>query len=166
MRKSKPSQDRVKTITLLAKKLGFNRCTVSQWTTIHDDAPKPNKDGHSLSEWREFVNRHNLGEKARQVKSSDKSLHDARRIAAIADREEFRLAIQKKQFVKSSEVAQLIEHMEHETTRLLREKFENQLPADCFGRDLETIRSINEAAINLVCAQRQEMWRKAKGMIK
>lgn len=158
----------VSSVAKLAIELGYAHSTVSDWMNTRPDAPKPTEKGHDVTKWKRYLKNHpELGmSKARQIKSSDKALHDARRIAAIADREEFRLAVQKKQYIKSELVARIIEEMESTTTQILRQQFEHQLPADAVGQEIETIRSLCRKSVDIVCAQRQEAWKQIGKLIK
>lgn len=163
---SKSKQNNI-TASELARRWHVSRKTLYKWMRENPDFPKPDSNNRyppiPCDKWRKA--HPELGKPDPSL-PSDKATQDARRIKAIADREEFKLAVLKKKYVLSEAVALFFFQLEQQTTNLLREKFENQLPADCFGRDLETIRSLNTAAIDLVCAQRQEVIRRIGELVK
>jgi hypothetical protein len=130
----------------LAALLGVTRRTIQTWRK-RSDAPRPTAAGfHEVEAWREFMRQAKLGG---QCNPEEAELR-LRRLLAETQEREMRLQARRALYVSRAEVRAEWGRVKARVTRLLREKFEQELPGVLVELEAAEIQSVNQRAIDEV----------------
>ena len=128
----------------LAAILGVTRRSLQRWRA-RGDAPKPGEDGlHDVGAWREFMRQARL---AGHCGEEEAALR-LRRLQAQTEEREMRLAEFRAAHVSVAAVRAEWGRLKERATRVLRQKFEEELPAMLAGRSAAEIQELNMRAID------------------
>jgi hypothetical protein len=128
----------------LAAILGVTRRSLQRWRA-RGDAPKPGSDGlHEVGAWREFMRQARL---AGHCGEEEAALR-LRRLQAQTEEREMRLAELRAAHVSVANVRAEWERLTARATRVLRHKFEVELPPLLVGRSAAEIQTLNMRAID------------------
>ena len=128
----------------LAALLGVARRTLQRWRS-REDAPKPEANGfHDVAAWREFMRRAKLAGHC----SDEEAALRLRRLLAETEEREMRLADRKAAYVSGAEVKKEWGEMTARVARVLRQKFEVELPPLLMGYGAADIQAMNQRAID------------------
>ena len=128
----------------LAKILRVTRRTIQNWRK-RSDAPKPDANGfHDVAAWREFMRRAKLAGHC----SDEEAALRLRRLQAETEEREMRLADRKAAYVSVAEVKKEWCEMTARVARVLRQKFEVELPPLLMGYGAADIQTMNQRAID------------------
>ncbi len=126
-----------KTIAELAGILGVARQTLNRWRKI-EGAPQPRPNGsHSVIEWRQFMQEHDLEGSAN---TPDLEALKARKLLADIEDRELRTSVRKGEYVPLDQVKQEWMTQVGRTRQLLEARFLNELPPILVGKDAVSIR--------------------------
>lgn len=141
-----------KSFVELATVLGVSRRALNKWSKQFEDAPKANPNGsHDVAAWREFMHLHGLRGKSDE-NSPDKYSLECRKLLGQAERIEFENAVKRGEYIPKSEAKSETVQMIQNTKSVLREKFENELPAQLAGLSPVECQQRCKAAIDEVCS--------------
>ena len=130
----------------LAAALGVTRRTIQTWRK-RSDAPRPTAAGFlEVEAWREFMRQARL---AGQCSPEEAELR-LRRLLAETQEREMRLQARRALYVSRAEVKAEWSRVKARVTRLLREKFEQELPGVLVELEATEIQSVNQRAIDEV----------------
>lgn len=150
--------DHVKTVSALAGVLGISRRSIQLWRKkFSGEIPKNRTNGdYDVVAWRAFVKRKGLKEHPEEADTDPQDADDMdslkkRDLRARAEEREFKLAVLRGDYIAADEVKESIAALVAETIKMLRDKFENELPPVCAGLDAVRIRAEASRAIDDVC---------------
>jgi hypothetical protein len=150
--------DHVTTVTALAGILGVTRRSIQKWRKKYvGEIPKNRTNGdYDVVAWRAFVKRRGLKEHPEEADQDPEDADDMeslkkRDLRAKAEEREFKLSVLRGDFIAADEVRESIAALVAETIKMLRDKFENELPPVCAGLDAVRIRAEASRAIDEVC---------------
>lgn len=130
----------------LAAALGVTRRTIQTWRK-RSDAPRPTAAGfHEVEAWLEFMRKARL---AGQCNPEEAELR-LRRLLAETQEREMRLQARRALYVSRAEVRAEWGRVKARVTRLLREKFEKELPGVLVELEAAEIQSVHQRAIDEV----------------
>jgi hypothetical protein len=133
----------------LAAALGVTRRTIQTWRK-RSDALRPTAAGfHEVEAWREFMRQAKLGGQS----SPEEAELRLRRLLAETQEREMRLQARRALYVSRAEVKAEWSRVKARVTRLLREKFEQELPGVLVELEATEIQSVNQRAIDEVLAR-------------
>jgi hypothetical protein len=151
--------DHVTTVTALAGILGVTRRSIQKWRKKYaSEIPKNRTNGdYDVVAWRAFVKRKGLKEHPEEADEDPEDADDMdslkkRDLRARAEEREFKLSVLRGDFIAADEVRESIAALVAEAIKMLRDKFENELPPVCAGLDAVRIRAEASRAIDDVCS--------------
>lgn len=148
-----------KSIAELCGILGVTRETYYDWKRKYpNDLPPNTTNGqYDVAAWRLFASERGLkgGEPNRD---DPETLEDFRKedLKIKIEERELKVAILRQDFIDREDVREAITGLVAGTIKLLRDRFENELPPVCAGLDAARIQKENAAAIDEVCRLLQE----------
>lgn len=151
------SPDFVTSVAALCGVLGVDRTTYYYWRKkFGDDIPVNRTNGsYDVLAWKEFIKRKGLVHGFDTV-DDDEDEEDLdslkkRDLKARAEEREFKVSVLKGDYIHKDDVQESIQALVSESIKLLRDKFENELPPVCAGLDAIGVREENSKAIDEVC---------------
>lgn len=148
----------VPSIAALCGVLGVTRETYYDWTRkFPKDVPANTTNGsYDVAAWREFAKRNNLkgGTPDESDETDLETLEGLRKedLRVKIEERNFKLAILRQDFLSREDVRDEIVRLVSSSIKLLRDRFENELPPVCAGLDAVRLRAENAKAIDEVCA--------------
>lgn len=152
-----PTPSHVTTVTALAGILGVTRRAIQKWRKRYaDEIPQNRTNGdYDVAAWRELLRRKGLkdgsGEDGENDDPEDMESLKKRDLRAKAEEREFKLSVLKGDYIAKDEVRESINALVAEAIKMIRDKFENELPPVCAGLDAVRIREEASRAIDGVC---------------
>ncbi len=162
----------VTTKRALYQRLNISETTLQEWHKIYaHELPKTTRNGaYDVDAWKAWIEKKGLLQQGKSLDSrinaargesnpDEESLDEIkkRKEKAMADEREVKVAILKKDYLSREFVVEAYTRHINEVKKLLRDRFENELPAVTAGLDAPEIRSENQAAIDEVCMILSEM---------
>jgi len=151
---SETEQSTVTTWVALADALGVSRRSLTNWRK-RKGAPKPASNGqHSVTEWRLFLRSQGLIENADGSSEHDPEEMEElkrKRLKVDIEKREHELAIQRSEYLHKDDVREAVTALVADALKLLRNRFENELPPICAGLDAVRIRKENSRVIDETC---------------
>jgi len=137
----------------LGEVLDCHRASFPRWRRDYPDCPKPRQDGkHSVGAWREFFNAHP------EIRGGGDITAEMQRLDLEEMRQKVRKAVhandvRESLFTKNTVAVPEITKAVTEAKKLLRQKFEFELPTMTANKDVAEVRARNKAALDEICAQ-------------
>ena len=148
--------DHVPSVAALAGILGVSRRSIQLWRRKYaSEIPSNRTNGdYDVAAWREFVRRKGLKE-GRPLDDEDdgEDLESLKKrdLRARAEEREFKVKILTGEYLHKEDVRESVAALVAETIKLLRDKFENELPPVCAGLDAVRIRTENARVVDEIC---------------
>lgn len=152
----------VPSIAALCGVLGISRDTFYKWRKkFPKEIPQNQTNGqYDVAAWRAFAKKNNLkgGDEDETSEEDKETLEELKKedLRIKIEERNFKLAILRQDFIAREDVREEISKLVAGAIKLLRDRFENELPPVCAGLDAVRIRKENANAIDEVCRLLQE----------
>lgn len=139
----------VKSVSRLAEIIGISRPTVYAWLEAEPGLGKQTDGAFDVAAWREYQRRQ--GSKTLTGGSDDKNALQCRELELKNQALEFKLDVQRGRYTENTLIAAQAAEMVSEAKSVLRNKLEQELPAQLVGLTLAEIRVALRAVVVEVC---------------
>lgn len=152
----------VPSISALCGVLGITRDTFYKWKKkFPKSIPHNQTNGdYDVVAWKEFAKKNNLkgGTDDGSAEEDEETLEELKKedLRIKIEERNFKLAILRQDFIAREDIREEVTRLVSDAIKLLRDRFENELPPVCAGLDAVRIRKENANAIDEVCEQLRE----------
>jgi len=149
----------VPSIAALCGVLGISRDTFYKWRKkFPKDIPQNQTNGqYDVSAWKSFAKKNNLkgGDDDEASEEDEETLEELKKedLRIKIEERNFKLAILRQDFIAREDIREEVTKLVSDAIKILRDRFENELPPVCAGLDAVRIRRENGNAIDEVCQQ-------------